>query len=202
MTISVVLAAVFILGTWVLLKYLMPQFFMDTFRDRLFVIRAELFNLVLEKKISSFDSSAYREMEFLINSLIRYSDKIRPSIFLAISLSRRKDMIEEIREQKRLRDRKLERSLSKLDNEQEELLRHIRRKVEVCLGWYFLGSSWTITLLFISVLALTLALSIPIVIFGGVLRLFGNLSKVIRLVKDKVISSLRFIEASAAVEYM
>ncbi|MHB1022402.1 MAG: hypothetical protein ACYC46_04210 [Acidobacteriaceae bacterium] len=74
---------------WVLWFYFLKKQREDSFREELFEIRAELFNLAASGEIS-FDNRSYVELRYLINGMLRFGHRISlTSSLIASSLADR-----------------------------------------------------------------------------------------------------------------
>src|SRR6266566_4122568 len=69
------------LGLWVLFQWLYRDYRVDLFRQRVFALRAELFEVGASGKIS-FDDPAYRMLRSMMNGYIRFAHRISLPLLL------------------------------------------------------------------------------------------------------------------------
>jgi hypothetical protein len=113
---TIIISTVFLV-LWIMFFTLHRNFHIARTRQRLFGIRASLFNAALEGKIG-FDEPAYRQVRQVLNGIIRFTHNLSFFRMLAIVIFNQyvhKDLLGHFNSQ-------LEKALDKLTLEQKELL--------------------------------------------------------------------------------
>jgi hypothetical protein len=200
--ISVLMVIPLIVMFWVLLKVLFPNMIKDYFREYLFSLRNEMFNYSNEHNTELFSTPIYRDIESLINSTIQYTEKIKPSIMVAIFFKTKKEMFEELSRQKDSMQKQFEKNIGKITNpEDAKYFRFVRSKLEKGLGMYFLLSSWTMVVVSITVIIIILISVIVASIFSIVFKSISKLQKDIESnIKQNILSNIRIVEVSACLD--
>lgn len=72
-------------GIWIVWEFGFKSLFLDAFRSRLFELRAELFAMAKEGKLS-FDDEAYRVIELVLNGSIRFAHRLSFLSYIMSSL--------------------------------------------------------------------------------------------------------------------
>jgi hypothetical protein len=73
-------------GLWVMWHFLWKPQRVDIFRQRLFALRAELFDLAADGEVA-FNTPAYTRLRFLLNGMIQYAHRISlPLLLLSVFL--------------------------------------------------------------------------------------------------------------------
>lgn len=86
-TLLAVSTVISLIGLWVVFFWLYRDYRVDLFRDRMFALRSELFDLAASGAVS-FDDPAYAAMRTMINGYIRFAHRI--SLLVIILISRKK----------------------------------------------------------------------------------------------------------------
>jgi hypothetical protein len=198
---SIIMVIPLIVMLWILIKTLLPNYIKDSFREQLFSLRNDLFNYSYEHNKKLFETSAYRDLEGLINATIQYTEKIKPSIMFIIFIKSKKEVFDELSRQKDKMQKSFEKSLGLIDVKDAQKLRNIRKRLEKKLGVYFLFSSWI--LLIISFI--TLILTFVVIVIGAVFSvLFKSIrefqSNAIKSMKGQILSNIRIVEVSACLD--
>jgi len=79
-----------VLGLWVLYAWFYRDYRRDVFRQHLFALRDELFDMAARGEIR-FDHPAYRLLRAAINGFIRFGDRLTFATIMLIAWSTRKD---------------------------------------------------------------------------------------------------------------
>jgi hypothetical protein len=131
---------------WFLWIYGIRPLFLDWFRERLFELRFEVFELGMNGDLL-FDGEAYRTFETLLNALLRFAHRITVPVYLLSKWEQdraklRKDYVDVAQQ--------IDLSLSRLDSQTAERLTNIIKNVHSAIIFYMAVSS----LSFLALLAL------------------------------------------------
>ena len=170
---------------WVALKVLFPNLTKDYFREYLFSLRNEMFNYSNEHNRELFNAPIYRDLESLINSTIQYTEKIKPSIMVAIFFKTKREIFEELSRQKDSMQKQFEKNIGKISNpEDAKYFRLVRNKLEKSLGMDFLLSSWTMIIVSIAIIIIV---SISVIVAS----IFSIAFKSIRRIQKDIESTIK-----------
>ena len=84
---SVLVSGISLLGIALICLFLVSDYRLDAYRNKLFAIRDQLFDLVLTSDGMSFDHPAYQLLNLRVNSLIRYAHKTKITLFVLLFIS-------------------------------------------------------------------------------------------------------------------
>ena len=187
---DLLLTILWILFAWILVRILVPRLLLDSFRDNLFALRGELFDLAASGQGLDFDSNAYRSLEALINSNLRFAERMKPSILFATFSLRKRESGNRLEMDRLAMEERFTNNLKEIQNpEAIRAYKGIRKRMEESIAKRFLFASWLVI-----PLVLALILGIPILLISAVV---GALGKVIALARMTTIRQVRTIEAAA-----
>jgi hypothetical protein len=130
-------------GLWIFLSWAYRDYRVEFFRQRLFAIRDELFDLARSGKIS-FDNPAYGALRTLMNGFIRFGERVSVPWFIALAIAidgkTRAELPNEFQE-------RWEHGLRELEPETQQRLNVLRSQIEeTVLNQAFLASPLVLTL--------------------------------------------------------
>lgn len=115
---------------WVLFFWLYRDYRLDYFRQRLFALRDQLFDLASEGKVG-FDSDAYRLTRSMLNGTIRFGHKLGFIDILCVAIAARNA---DVMSRPNSFSGRLEAAYSDLDEDTRRELESIRRQMHVLMA--------------------------------------------------------------------
>lgn len=130
-----------ILILWTLWQILMKKYAVEKFRDELFWIRDELFDLAAKGQDFKFDSPLYQELEKIINGTIRFAHTIDYINFRVFNALLRFKRIEIQKNESKLRKR-IEQLIENVENiELRNNIRDLKKRYDVQIIKYIIKKS-------------------------------------------------------------
>ncbi len=125
---------------WVLWFYFLKKQLIDSFREELFSVRDELFNLAASGEIS-FENSSYIELRYLINGMLRFGHRISLTTLVTASYGANREALESTAFYK------WKRSLDKLPEDIKHRLNKLHDRMFMAYMKHLVGGSLFLSLI-------------------------------------------------------